>query len=108
MLLKNSLILRIAMTDFPFTYSKAIKGAYSSFVYNKTVAKIIPYIINEKGVLNTGGKKREIYTFAKKFAGAKVRPVALKKIKHFPKDSSVNIGKLSKILKRYKLKKIRL
>jgi len=48
----NSLILRICMTDFPFVHKKAIQGAYSSFLYNKTVAKIIPYLLHEKGVLN--------------------------------------------------------
>ena len=53
------------MTDFPFVHKKAIKGAKSSFIYNKYVAEIIPYILNESGILNIGGKKRDIFHFAK-------------------------------------------
>ena len=63
-LYKNSLILRICMTDFPFIHKKAITGAYTSFIFNKEVAKIIPFILNMKGILNVGGKKEEIYKFA--------------------------------------------
>ena len=103
---KNSLILRIAMTDYPFIHSRAIKGAYSSFIYNKTVSKILPYLINEKGILNIGGKRRDIYTFAKNFANSKIQPVNLNKVKNFPKDSSLNINKFMKILKKFKLKNL--
>ena len=51
-LYKNSLILRLSMTDYPFVHKKAFKGAYSSFMYNKEISKIIPYILNERGILN--------------------------------------------------------
>ena len=105
---KNSLILRIAMTDYPFTHSRAIKGAYSSFIYNKTVSKILPYLINEKGILNIGGKRRDIFNFAKKFANSKIQPINFNEVKNFPKDSSLNINKLIKILKKFKLKKIKI
>jgi dTDP-4-dehydrorhamnose reductase len=43
-MLKDSLILRLALTDFPFGYKKAIKNAYSSFIFNKDFAKILPSI----------------------------------------------------------------
>ena len=99
----NSLILRICMTDYPFIHKKAIYGAYSSFTYNKTVAKLIPHLLNEKGILNIGGKKREIYTFAKKFTDNKISKINFKKIKNFPKDSSLNIEKLKFLLKKKKL-----
>lgn len=103
-LYKNSLILRLSMTDYPFVHKKAIKGAYSSFMYNKEISKIIPYILNESGILNIGGKKREIFKFAKKFGQNKILPIKLKKIKNFPKDSSIDIKKLKKILKLNKIK----
>ena len=103
---ENSLILRIAMTDYPFTHSKAIKGAYSSFIYNKTVSKILPYLIKEKGILNIGGKRRDIFNFAKKFVSVKIKSVNFNKVKNFPRDSSLNISKLMKILKKFKLKEI--
>jgi dTDP-4-dehydrorhamnose reductase len=100
---KKSLILRICMTDFPFIHKKAIQGAYSSFIYNKTVAKIIPYLLEEKGVLNVGGKKREIFEFAKNFSNKKILKVSINNIQDFPKDSSININKLRFILKKNKL-----
>jgi dTDP-4-dehydrorhamnose reductase len=99
----NSLILRICMTDFPFVHKKAIQGAYSSFLYNKTVSKIIPYLLQEKGILNIGGKKREIYKFAKEFSRKKISKISINNVKNFPKDSSLNINKLKLILKKNKL-----
>jgi dTDP-4-dehydrorhamnose reductase len=101
----NSLILRICMTDFPFIHKKAIKGAYSSFMYNKTVAKIIPFLLEEKGILNIGGKRREIINFVKKYSKKKILKISISEIKNFPKDSSININKLKFILKKNKLEK---
>ena len=101
----NSLILRICMTDFPFVHKKALQGAYSSFVYNKTVAKIIPYLLEEKGILNIGGKRREIIKFVKKFSKKKISKISISEIKNFPKDSSININKLKFILKKNRLEK---
>lgn len=98
-LYKNSLILRICMTDFPFIHKKAITGAYTSFIFNKEVAKIIPFILNMKGILNVGGKKREIYKFANLHTEKKLKKISIKKIKKFPIDSSININKLKKIIK---------
>ena len=70
-LYKNSLILRLCMTDYPFIHKKAISGAISSFIFNKEVAKIIPFILNEKGILNIGGKK-EIYIHLQKYLLIKI------------------------------------
>ena len=39
-LYKNSLILRLCMTDYPFVHDKAIRGAKTSFIYNKTVSSL--------------------------------------------------------------------
>tara|TARA_B100000965_G_scaffold400010_1_gene421132 strand:+ start:2813 stop:3544 length:732 start_codon:yes stop_codon:yes gene_type:complete len=105
-LYKNSLILRLCITDYPFVHKSAITGAFTSFIYNKDVAKVIPYILDEKGVINIGGKKREIFEFAKNFGNKKIKKVSLSKIKNFPKDSSINIKKFIKILKKNKFKKI--
>ena len=102
----NSLILRLCMTDYPFTHKKAISGAYSSFIYNKYVAMVIPYLLNEKGILNIGGKKREIYQFVKKFGNKSIKKIPLSKVKNFPKDSSIKINKFLKIIRKNKLKKI--
>ena len=103
---KNSLILRLCMTDYPFVHRKAITGAYSSFIYNKYVAKVVPYLLNEKGILNIGGKKREVFKFAKKFGNKNIKKIPLSKVKNFPKDSSIKIEKFLKIIRKNKLKKI--
>jgi len=99
-LYKNSLILRLCMTDFPFVHKKAIKGATTSFIFNKYVSKIIPFLLDEKGILNVGGKTRNIFDFAKKFSENKIDPIAYKKIKNFPKNSSIDIKRFKKILQK--------
>ena len=101
---KNSLILRISMTDFPFPHKKALSGAYSSFMFNKHVSELIPILLDEKGILNIGGKKRDIYQFAKIFVSKNIQPIKLKKIKNFPKDSSIDIKKLISIIKKKNIK----
>ena len=101
-LYKNSLILRICMTDYPFVHKKAISGAFTSFIFNNKVAQIIPLILDEKGILNLGGKKREIYKFAITQADKNIKKISVKKIKNFPKDSSVNIQKLKHLIKNKK------
>ena len=45
------------MTDYPFAYKKAIKNAYSSFIYNKDFARILPYLLKSKGIINIEEKK---------------------------------------------------
>ena len=104
-LLKNYLILRLCMTDFPFVHKKAVYDAYTSFIFNKEIAKILPYLIDLKGTLNVGGKKRSVKIFSKKIAKLNLKKISYKKI-NFPKDSSINIENFKKILKRKKLKKI--
>ena len=60
------------MTDFPFIHKKTITGAYTSFIFNKEVAKIIPFILNMKGILNVGGKK-ERYLNLKPYIPKKIK-----------------------------------
>lgn len=98
---KNSLILRLALTDYPFSYKYAIKNAYSSFVYNKDFAKILPHLLEKTGVLNIGGSRQTIFNFAKK-ENPKIKATFVSKKNNFPIDSSLNISKLTKILKTIK------
>ena len=98
-LYKNSLILRICMTDYPFVHKKAVSAAFSSFIFNSKVAQMIPFVLDENGILNIGGEKREIYKFAVSQANKNIKKISIKKIKNFPKDSSLNINKLKKIIK---------
>ena len=98
-MLKNFLILRLAMTDFPFSYKAAIKNAYSSFIYNKDFAEILPHILDEKGIINVGTKKRSIFNFAKQ-SKKNIKGIKINKNSNFPIDSSINISKFKKIIKK--------
>lgn len=94
---KNSLILRIAMTEYPFLHKAAFNNAKCNFLYHFQFAKILPKILKYKGILNIGGKSMNIYKFAKK-TNPNVRPIYINKKIKFPKDSSMNVLKLTKIL----------
>ena len=96
---KNSLILRICMTEFPFVHNNALCDVYNSFIFHHEVVSILFKILNKKGILNIGGKRQTIYDFAKK-SKPNIKKIYLKKIKNvkMPNDSSINIGKLKKYL----------
>ena len=63
---KNSLILRITMCEKPFVHKYAFHDVKSNFIFQEEVVKIIPKILNKRGILNVGGKIQSIYSFAKK------------------------------------------
>jgi dTDP-4-dehydrorhamnose reductase len=99
MYLKNSLILRIAMHQTPFIHKFAYTNIKSNFLSHEEVAQILPKIIYEKGILNIGGKVCSIYKFAKK-SKKNVKPsIYDKKLKTIPKNSSLDIHQLNKIIK---------
>ncbi len=104
-MLSKFLILRISMTDFPFSYKAAIKDAYASLIFNKKLATIIINLIDVTGVINVGGKRREIYKFAKIFSNKKIKSINIKNLKNYPKDTSLNISKFKEILKKKKIYK---
>ena len=62
---KNSLILRICMTEKPFVHKKAFKDVVMIFMYHEELAKNLLKLIN-KGIINIGGTKQTVYNFAKK------------------------------------------
>ena len=65
-LYKNSLILRVCMTEKPFLHKEAFVNVKSSFMYHQDVAKILFKLLNKKGIINIGGKSQYIYDFSKK------------------------------------------
>ena len=100
-LYKNSLIVRVCMTERPFLHKKAFINVKSSFMYHDEVAKILFKLLNKKGIINIGGKPQYIYNFAKK-DNKNIKRMVLKKKNNFgmPKDSSLNLKKLKKIIKK--------
>ena len=97
---KNSLILRVCMTENPFVHQSAFANVKSNFIFHEDVAKILFKLINKKGIINVGGKKQTIYNFAKK-NNPSVKKLYLKKksVIQFPKNPSINISKLKKLIK---------
>ena len=65
-LYKNSLILRVCMTEKPFVHKTAFTNVKTSFMYHEDVAKILFKILHKKGIINVGGNSKFIYDFAKK------------------------------------------
>ena len=101
MYLKNSLIIRVAMYEVPFIHKYAFINRKSNFLTHEEVAKIIPKLLNVKGIINIGGKRCSIYKFALK-TNKKVLPkkyIASENVVELMPDTSVNINKLKSILK---------
>ena len=92
---KNSLIIRLCMTEKPFLHKKAYANVKSNFIYQEDAAKIILKILNKKGVINVGGPSQTIFNFAKKY-NKKIR----KKFSNgeFPKRTDMNLKKLKKFI----------
>ena len=91
----NSLILRIIMCEKPFLHKSAFYDIKTNFIFQEDVAKMIPKLLNEKGIINIGGKSQSVYNFAKKYNN-KIRQTSGRKI--FPPNPSMNVTKLKKIL----------
>ena len=100
-LYKNSLILRISMTEKPFVHEFAFNDVEMNFMYHDEFAKILLKLINEKGIINVGGKTQTVYNFVKKMQ-KNIKPISGRKMinKKFPLKQSMNLSKFQKILKK--------
>ena len=98
---KNSLILRICMTEKPFIHKNAFNDVEMNFMYHEELAKNLLKLINHKGIINIGGPKMVIYDFAKK-TNQNVVPVKAKKIlgNNFPSKQTMNLKRYHKIIKK--------
>lgn len=94
---KNSLILRVTMTEKPFPYKKAYSNLKSNFMYHEDLIKILPKIINQKGTINVGGKSQSVFEFAKKNDRKVIKIKANNKSK-LPLNQTMSLLKLKKIL----------
>ena len=91
---KNSLILRITMCEKPFIHKKAFYDIETNFIYQEDVAKIIPKIIDEIGIINIGGKTQSVYNFVRA-SNKDIKKTSGKKL--FPPRPSMNISKFKKL-----------
>jgi len=88
------------MTEKPFVHNKAFVDFITNFIFHEDIAKYLFKLINEKGVINVGGKTQSVYNFVKKY-NTKIKKNYAKRIlgRKFPLNPSMNISKLKKILK---------
>ena len=83
------------MCEKPFTHDRAFHDIETNFIYHDEVVKIIPKILNKKGIINIGGKKQTVYEFVK-ITNKNIKKVSGRKI--FPPKPSMNVSKLNKIM----------
>ena len=93
---KNSLILRVCMTEKPFIHTNVYANVKSNFIFQEDLAKILLKIINKKGIYNIGGKSQTIFSFAKKNA-KNIKKIFSKG--EFPLKQNMNLNKLNKVIK---------
>ena len=95
---KNSLILRITMTEKPFIHNTAFTNLKSNFMFQEDLIDILPKVIHEIGIINIGGKSQSIYNFARQH-NKSVKKVKSNKNSNFPLNQTMNLSKLKKHLK---------
>ena len=96
---KNSLILRITMTQRPFIHTHAYTNLKSNFMYYEDLISILPKLIKKRGIINVGGTSRSIYSFAKAH-NPKIKKKLAKFDRKMPLKQTLNLNVLNKILKK--------
>jgi len=96
---KNSLIIRLCMTEKPFIHKYAFKDLITNFIFHEEFVKILPKLIKYKGVINFGGKTMSVFNFAKK-TNKNVKGIISTKLlkKKIPLNHSMSLKKVNKIL----------
>ena len=97
---KNSLILRVSMTEKPFVHKSAFTNMFTNFIYHEDFLRIFLKIIDQKGIINIGGPISSVYKFVKK-ENPKIKKKKLKNytIPRLPLNASMNINKLLDLIK---------
>ncbi|MDC1279813.1 sugar nucleotide-binding protein [Pelagibacteraceae bacterium] len=97
---KESLILRVCMTEKPFIHKFAFDDLITNFIFHDDVIKIIPKLLKIKGIINLGGPVQSVYKFAKKY-NPRIKNITSKKLLKIkiPTNHSMNTSKLKDIIK---------
>ena len=96
---KNSLILRISMTEKPFVHKYAYADMKTNFIFHEEFVKIFKKIIHLKGTLNIGGPTQTVYNFAKKYNKNVKKKYLSKENINLPLNASMNLNKIKKLIK---------
>ena len=97
-LYKNSLILRMAICEYPFPHERALSDIRKSYLYVNDASHLILKLKDEFGVINVGGAPLSPYEFAI-IENKNIEEIRLSDVKDvkMAKDSTMNISKLKKI-----------
>ena len=98
-LYKNSLILRVCMSDDNFPHSHAFTNYNTCFLKKSDAAKITLRLLSKKGIINVGGKIQSAYNFAKKLnPKIKKKKINSQIKKLIGTNTSMNINKLKRLI----------
>ena len=71
----------------------------TNFIFHEDLVPILKKIIHKKGIINIGGPTKTVYSFAKKY-NSKIKKIYINnKNKLMPKNSSMNLSKMKKLIK---------
>ena len=87
------------MTEKPFVHKSAYANMITNFIFHEDIIPKFKKIIKKRGIINIGGPSRSVYNFAKIF-NPKIKKNYIKKNnKLMPKNPSMSLKKLNKIIK---------
>ena len=66
-------------------------------MFHEDLVKMLPKLLNKKGVINVGGKTQSVYRFVKE-NNSKIKKSKLPTNSRLPLFQSMNLSKLKKIL----------
>ena len=92
---KNSLIVRLCMTEKPFIHKKAYANVKTNFIFQEDAAKLILKVLKLRGIINIGGPSQTVYKFAKKF-NRNIKKIYSKG--EFPRRTDMNLKKLKRLI----------
>ena len=85
------------MTEKPFKFKTAYTNLISNFMFHDDLVKMLPKLLNKKGIINVGGKTQSVYRFVKE-NNLKIKKSKLPTGSKLPLFQSMNLSKLKKIL----------
>ena len=85
------------MTEKPFTYKKAFTDLKTNFMFHDDLIKLLPKLIDKKGIINVGGKSQSVYDFAKKH-NPKIKKTKSLKSLNLPLNQTMSLKKLKSII----------
>lgn len=100
MLYDNSLILRLAMTEYPFPHEAAFIDCYKSSIWYPDAAIAVLQLLNHDvyGIVNIGADRKSIYDFVVR-ENVNILPISKKEVTSMvPDDISMNTDKLKTIV----------